>query len=122
LTAAPNNNIIGEDPLLGDLADNGGPTWTHALLPTSPAINAGNNAAAVDGQGQPLTTDQRGNGFPRILHDIVDIGAFEAVEVCPTFPALVADQAELDLAIRCYNAASEAGIYEITLANNIPLT
>ena len=33
------------DPLLGPLADNGGPTMTHELLPDSPAIDAGNNDA-----------------------------------------------------------------------------
>ena len=44
------------DPELGPLADNGGPTLTMALLPGSPAIDAGDNSAA-----QP--TDQR--GFPR---------------------------------------------------------
>jgi len=33
------------DPLLGSLADNGGPTLTHALLAGSPAINAGDPAA-----------------------------------------------------------------------------
>ncbi|MFO0907148.1 MAG: choice-of-anchor Q domain-containing protein [Isosphaeraceae bacterium] len=65
------------DPLLGPLADNGGPTQTHALLPGSPAINAGSNALALDAQGNPLTTDQRGPGFPRILGGTVDIGSFE---------------------------------------------
>ena len=39
-------NIIGGDPMLGPLADNGGPTLTHALLPGSPAINAGDPSFA----------------------------------------------------------------------------
>lgn len=34
-------SIIGGDPRLGSLADNGGPTQTHALLPGSPALGAG---------------------------------------------------------------------------------
>ena len=58
------------DPLLGPLQDNGGPTFTMALLPGSPAIDAGNNAHATD-------WDQRGEGFPRIVNGIIDIGAFE---------------------------------------------
>lgn len=62
---------------LGSLGDNGGPTQTMALLPGSPAIDAGNNALAVDAQGNPLTTDQSGPGFPRIVNGTVDIGAFE---------------------------------------------
>jgi hypothetical protein len=58
------------DPLLGPLQANGGPTQTMALLPGSPAIDAGNNAAP----GLPAT-DQR--GFKRVFNGRVDIGAFE---------------------------------------------
>ncbi len=73
------SNLIGTtadpiNPLLGPLAYNGGPTQTMALLPGSPAINAGSNALAVDAQ---LTTDQRGAGFSRVVNGTVDIGAFE---------------------------------------------
>ena len=49
-----------------------------ALLPGSPAIDAGSNALAVDANGNPLTTDQRGAGFPRVVNGTVDIGAFES--------------------------------------------
>ncbi len=56
------------DPKLGPLADNGGPTWTMALLPGSPAIDAGTALGAP-------TTDQR--GVPRPQGAGVDIGAFE---------------------------------------------
>ncbi|WP_319419914.1 choice-of-anchor Q domain-containing protein [Pleurocapsa sp. FMAR1] len=59
------------DPQLGELQDNGGLTFTHALLPDSPAINTGSNT-------NKLTTDQRGKGFERTLFDATDIGAFEA--------------------------------------------
>ena len=74
-----NGNQVGvADPGLGPLADNGGPTQTIALLPGSPAIDAGSPALAVDPTtGLPLTTDQRGAGFPRIVNGTVDIGAFE---------------------------------------------
>ena len=53
--AAPLNrtDLINTNPLLGPLADNGGPTMTMALLPGSPAINAGVSVPGV-------TTDQRG--------------------------------------------------------------
>jgi hypothetical protein len=70
------HDLIGVDPKLGPLADNGGPTRTMALLATSPAIDAGSNTAAVDAQGHALSTDQRGTGFAR-LNGTVDIGAFE---------------------------------------------
>src|SRR2546422_7796258 len=39
-------NLTGVDPLLGSLQDNGGPTWTHALLSGSPAIESGSNYGA----------------------------------------------------------------------------
>jgi hypothetical protein len=57
------------DPQLTPLAFHGGPTRTHALQATSPAINAGN----ADG----LTTDQRGTGFARVVGAKADIGAYE---------------------------------------------
>jgi hypothetical protein len=63
------------NPRLGPLADNGGPTFTHALLPGSPAINAGDPAAIVGTGGVPFH-DQRGAPFIRIF-GIIDIGAFE---------------------------------------------
>ena len=63
--------------MLGVLQNNGGPTPTHALLTNSPAINAGDNAKAVDPfNNSPLTTDQRIIA-PRIGGGTVDIGAFE---------------------------------------------
>ncbi len=61
---------LGKSPMLAPLANNGGPTMTHALLPGSPAINNGSNPAA-------LAFDQRGIGFARNVNGAVDIGAFE---------------------------------------------
>ena len=71
------------NPLLAPLANYGGPTQTHALLPGSPAINAGNNCVltntcASNNLGFNLTTDQRGAGFNRQVGNAVDIGAFES--------------------------------------------
>ena len=63
-------NILNQAALLGSLADNGGPTLTHRLLPGSPAIDAGNNFL-----GGELSTDQRGEA--RIAFGTVDIGAYE---------------------------------------------
>jgi hypothetical protein len=64
------HNLIGVDPRLGPLQDNGGPTFTHALLPGSPAIDAGDNTDAPP-------YDQRGIGFDRIVNGVIDIGAYE---------------------------------------------
>ena len=72
-------DLVNVGPLLGPLQDNGGPTFTHALLPGSPAIDSGD--AAVLGTPLFLTTDQRGEGFPRLQGAHVDIGAYEAASV-----------------------------------------
>ncbi len=82
LTDGANGNQVGSagSPLiihLATLADNGGPTLSHALLPGNPAIDAGNNAYAVDHLGYPLVYDQRGMDYPRNHNGNVDIGALE---------------------------------------------
>ena len=82
-------NILDQPALLGPLTDNGGPTFTHALLAGSPAIDAGSNASAVNSDGVPLSTDQRGGPFSRIFADTVDIGAFE-VQPAPS-PEIVSN-------------------------------
>jgi predicted outer membrane repeat protein len=64
------------DPLLGALANNGGPTLTHPLLPLSPAINAGNPATPGGGGFTCAGTDQRGVARPQ--GGRCDIGAFES--------------------------------------------
>ncbi len=94
LSKLNSSNLIGTtanpiNPLLGPLANNGGPTLpnggptlTMALLPGSPAIDAGSTSLAVDANGNPLTTDQRGAAYPRIINGTVDIGALE--QITPT--------------------------------------
>jgi trimeric autotransporter adhesin len=62
------NCLIGSNPLLTPLGDYGGPTQNMALLPGSPAINAGTSGAGIP------TTDQRGKS--RV--GATDIGAFES--------------------------------------------
>jgi hypothetical protein len=75
-----NGNQLGvTDPGLAPLGNYGGPTQTMALLPGGPGIGAGSVALAVDGNGNPLATDQRGPGFPRMVNGTVDVGAFEAL-------------------------------------------
>jgi len=61
---------------IGPLQDNGGDTWTHALLPGSEAIdNTIDSLGCVDEIGAPLTIDQR--GAPRVIGARCDVGAFE---------------------------------------------
>jgi hypothetical protein len=63
---------INTDPMLGPLQNNGGPTQTHALLPGSPAINAGDPNFTP-----PPDYDQRGSPFVRVFNGRIDIGSFE---------------------------------------------
>jgi len=69
---------INTDPMLGPLQDNGGPTFTHALLPGSPAIDAGDPNFTP-----PPDYDQRGPGFVRVFNGLIDVGSFE-VQPTPT--------------------------------------
>ena len=72
LTGGVNGNQVGvASPGLGPFGNYGGPTPTIALLPGSPAVDAG--SCALDG----LPYDQRGPGFVRIFDGTIDIGAFE---------------------------------------------
>ena len=73
LTNGTNGNIVGQDPNLGPLQDNGSFTQTHALLTGSPAIDMGDDAAC-------LLTDQRGLSRPQGVH--CDIGAYE-LDIAP---------------------------------------
>ncbi len=79
LTNGTNGDQVGSSgtpvaALLGELKDNGGFTFTHRLLPGSPAIDAGDNALAPD-------VDQRSAARPidslRTRTPTVDIGAHE---------------------------------------------
>ncbi|MGB3513322.1 MAG: calcium-binding protein [Microcoleaceae cyanobacterium] len=81
-TATANFHATGDqtgvtDPGLAPLADNGGPTQTHALQVGSVAIDAGSNPLG-------LTTDQRGSVFQRVVDGLADIGAFESGNSIPT--------------------------------------
>ena len=67
-------DLINTNPLLGPLQNNGGPTLTHALLPGSPAIDAGDNSVCPTTDQRGVTRPQDGNGDGIA---VCDIGAFE---------------------------------------------
>lgn len=101
---------------LGPLTDNGGATLTHALLPGSQAIDAGDDAlctaAPVNG------VDQRGAVRPQGAH--CDMGAYErpTVAACSTPEVIVGNEAALRQAIDCLNMAP-SGAYTLTLTADI---
>ncbi len=78
----------GVDAKLDTVAFNGGGMaylYTHRLLPGSPALDAGDNAAV-----SAIALDQRGTGFPRIVNSVVDMGALES-------PVLTGASCKLDM-------------------------
>lgn len=101
---------------LGHLTDNGGATFTHALLPGSQALDAGDDAlctaATING------VDQRGAVRPQGAH--CDIGAYErpASAAC-AYPILSAsNEATLRQAIDCLNVAA-GGAYTLAITADI---
>jgi len=73
----------GINPQIGPLADNTGPTKTHALLPGSPAIDSA--SCVNDSRGDPITTDQRGIARPQ--GTACDIGAYEYAPIHASPPS-----------------------------------
>jgi hypothetical protein len=72
---------INTDPLLGPLQDNGGATFTCALLPGSLAIDAGDPNFTP-----PPYYDQRGVRFVRVFNGRIDVGSFEMQSPPAPFP------------------------------------
>jgi hypothetical protein len=71
------SNLLGADPQLGPLQNNGGPTQTHAPAASSPLIDAGiANGLATDQRGAPRTFDAA-NIANRAGSDGTDIGSVE---------------------------------------------
>ncbi len=101
----------GLDPV--GLRDNGGPTDTVRLLPGSSAIDAGDNALAVDESSDALTIDQRGTGFARVVKGsrtslvaTADIGAFELFAA----PEFLTDEIEIQIDGKPLDLATATGV------------
>jgi hypothetical protein len=71
------NDLVKTDPLLGPLADNGGPTWTHLLEKGSPAIDYVPNGKVGCVTTGPTATDQRYRPRVQPIGGKCDIGAVE---------------------------------------------
>ena len=77
-------NLIGRDPLLGPLADNGGPTRTHVPQAASPAVDAADPATPGSGGTSCPDTDQRGVARPLPAGGRCDVGAVEGAAATGT--------------------------------------
>jgi CSLREA domain-containing protein len=113
-SGATNHNITGQNPLLGPLQNNGGPTFTMALLSGSPAIDKGKSlGAATDQRGLPRPYDQ-----PSIANaaggDGSDIGAFEVLPV----PGLNIQPAAGNNVVLSWSA--DAANFRLESASNLP--
>ena len=82
-------NLLGVDPRLGPLQDNGGSTQTHSLLAGSPAVDAGNPNGCISDPYRLLIVDQRGYIRPVDGNGdgqrVCDIGAYEFNAVRPSY-------------------------------------
>jgi len=107
--AAGTDQVVG-NVRIGPLADNGGPTRTHALAANSPAIDAVQGACTSDGSdgGRPLATDQRGAMRPSLGRGNgparCDVGAYELLSA-----------GELQFSERAYRVGEEGPDATITI-------
>lgn len=101
-------NIIGQDPQLGPLQNNGGPTQTHLPAAGSPAINAGDASFSP-----PPATDQRGN--PRVAQGRIDIGSVEvaASTIQLTASAYAVNENGITVTITATRTGSTAGAVSV---------
>jgi CSLREA domain-containing protein len=91
LTGNTVGNVIGQDPKLGPLANNGGPTRTCLLLPASPALDAGpTDFPPTDQRFYARPADGDGNGSAR-----ADMGAVEVNAIPATITATVSGRLNL---------------------------
>ena len=124
-------DLVNIDPQLGPLQDNGGPTFTQALLAGSPAIDAGASDCpppAADQRGGVRPVDGNGDGTA-----VCDIGAYEfgatlpgnttttstTLPSCPVEPTFTSIDCRLDALIGMLHTAVTPGPLRVGLENGL---
>jgi hypothetical protein len=109
------DDLVGRNPMLGALADNGGPTPTRALRSGSPAIDAGAVSACLvtDQRGVIRPQDGNGDGASRC-----DIGAYEV-----TLPTILVATNQV---IQATSSSGGVAVFSVTATNlgqpSVPVT
>jgi hypothetical protein len=101
-------NVLNVDPVLGTLADNGGPTQTIAPDPTSPALDVVTNTTLTG-------FDQRGLRFFRAVGSAPDMGAYEVQSMTPISVSTNADSGAGSLRAALTTANANAGADHISI-------
>jgi hypothetical protein len=105
------------DPKLGPLQNNGGPTWTHMPLSTSPAIDRGNPATPGSGGAACPAVDQRGTVRPQ--RSRCDIGAVEVRPVGPVYLPLITKPVPVVPLVDCNDHEDNGGNDDQTTARQL---
>ena len=117
---AAQHDVVGEDPQLGPLADNGGPTQTLAVPFASPATDR-----IPTSSGLCPSTDQRGQPRPDRGESACDIGAYEnqSENACPTNESQLNEliNSQGPLTVSCPNPTKIAITVPVTVTKNITI-
>jgi len=114
------SDLLGVDPQLGPLQDNGGPTLTMALAPSSPAVNKGGGSLAIDQRGLPRPVLYPGLAASSAAGaNGADIGGFELQlpspppspppSSPPALPGSAPASPQLRVRVSCPSSAGAAG-------------
>ncbi len=126
ITGTTTGNVLGVDPLLGPLWNNGGSTFTQVLLPGSPAIDAGNPAAPGNGDTACAATDQRGVARPKDGNGDgstrCDMGAYEREPVAVATATATATRTASPTPTRTATATRTATSLPTTTPTRTPTT
>ena len=115
-TGDTENNVTGQDPMLGPLADNGGETLTHLPMEGSPVIDAGRSNISFDQRGLNRTDEQDDIGSYELDASPVagedDPEGERVLALMPTQPNPVRDRARVRFTL-AEGASARVELYNV---------